>query len=318
MEELFNIIFNTEFWYSVLRVTTPILFAALGALISDRAGVINIALEGIMLISALTGVLVSAAFQSAWLGLLGAVVIGALVGLLLAYFSLNLKTDIILSGIALNLMAAGGTVFVLFLVVNNKGISTDLASKVMPNITIPLIDKIPILGPIISGHNVLTYISILSVIFIFYLLYKTPLGLKIRAVGENPNAADSVGISVRKIKYIALVLSGVFAGFGGAFMSMGYLSYFSKNMTDGRGFIALAAEAMGGATPIGTFLTSLFFGFANALANNLQTLRVPYQLVQMIPYIATLFGLAIYASRKQSQIKKLKRQKVKLISKDNV
>lgn len=311
MEELFNIIFNTEFWYSVLRVTTPILFAALGALISDRAGVINIALEGIMLISALTGVLVSALFQSSWLGLLGAVLIGALVGLLLAYFSLNLKTDIILSGIAINLMAAGGTVFVLFLVVNNKGISTDLASKVMPNITIPLIDKIPILGPIISGHNVLTYISILSVVFIFYLLYKTALGLKIRAIGENPNAADSVGISVRKIKYIALVLSGVFAGFGGAFMSMGYLSYFSKNMTDGRGFIALAAEAMGGATPIGTFLTSLFFGFANALANNLQTLRVPYQLVQMIPYVATLFGLAIYASRKQSQIKKLKKLKVK-------
>ncbi|MCT4688571.1 ABC transporter permease [Vallitalea sp.] len=311
MAELFNIIFTTGFGYSVLRVTTPILFAALGALISDRAGVINIALEGIMLTSALAGVIISATTQSAWIGLLGAVLVGALVGLLLAYFSLNLKTDIILSGIALNLMAAGGTVFVLFLVVNNKGISSDLKSKVIPNIDIPLIDKIPIIGPIFSGHNALTYISILSVIFIYYLLYKTPLGLKIRAVGENPNAADSVGISVRKIKYIALILSGVFAGFGGAYMSMGYLSYFTRNMTAGRGFIALAAEAMGGATPIGTFLTSLFFGFADALANNLQTLRVPPQFIYMIPYIATLIGLVIYASRKQSQIKRIKKQKIK-------
>lgn len=311
MAELFNIIFTTGFGYSVLRVTTPILFAALGALISDRAGVINIALEGIMLTSALAGVIISATTQSAWIGLLGAVIVGALVGLLLAYFSLNLKTDIILSGIALNLMAAGGTVFVLFLVANNKGVSSGLKSKVIPNIDLPLIEKIPIIGPIFSGHNALTYISILSVIFIFYLLYKTPLGLKIRAVGENPNAADSVGISVRKIKYIALILSGMFAGFGGAYMSMGYLPYFTRNMTAGRGFIALAAEAMGGATPIGTFLTSLFFGFADALANNLQTLRVPPQFIYMIPYIATLIGLVIYASRKQSQIKRIKKQKIK-------
>jgi simple sugar transport system permease protein len=280
-------------------------------LISDKAGVINIALEGIMLTSALAGVIVAAASQSVWVGLLGAVVIGGLVGILLAYFALNLKTDIILSGVALNLMAGGGTIFVLYLVTKNKGVSTSLKSGVLPKVPLPLIDKIPILGPILSNHNVLTYIAILGVVFIYILLYKTPLGLKIRAVGENPNAADSVGISVRKIKYIALCLSGVFAGFGGAYMSMGYLSFFAKNMTAGRGFIALAVEAMGGATPIGTFLTSLLFGFADALSNNLQSLRIPPQFVQMIPYIATLFGLAIYSSRKQSQIKKIKKQKVK-------
>jgi simple sugar transport system permease protein len=304
MKELFNIIFSVEFGYAVFRVTTPILFAALGALISDKAGVINIALEGIMLTSALAGVIISASAKSVWIGLLGAVIIGGLVGLLLAYFSLNLKTDIILSGVALNLMAGGGTIFVLYLVTGNKGVSIDLKSGLLPKIPLPLIDKIPVLGPIISNHNVLTYVAILLVVFIYFLLYKTPLGLKIRAVGENPNAADSVGISVKKIKYIALVLSGVFAGFGGAYMSMGYLSNFGKNMTKGRGFIALAVEAMGGATPIGTFLTSVLFGFFDALSNSLQSLTIPRQFVQMIPYIATLFGLAIYSSKKQSQIKK--------------
>ncbi|QUI25043.1 ABC transporter permease [Vallitalea pronyensis] len=311
MGELFGIIFSVTFGYAVLRVTTPILFAALGALISDKAGVINIALEGIMLTSALTGVIVSAWTGSAWLGLLGAIVIGALVGLLLAYFALNLKTNIILSGIALNLMASGGTIFLLYVVAKDKGISSSLNSKVLPTWDIPLIEHIPVLGPIISGHNVLTYIAFLAVLLIFILLYKTPLGLQIRAVGENEHAADSVGISVKKIKYIALTMSGVLAGLGGAYMSMGYVSWFARNMTAGRGFIALAAEAMGGATPIGTLLTSLFFGLADALSNNLQSLRVPAEFIQMIPYIATLFGLAIYASSKKSRIRKLKKKNIK-------
>ncbi len=312
MGELFEIIFSVTFGYAVLRVTTPILFAALGALISDKAGVINIALEGIMLTSALTGVIVSAWSGSAWVGLLAAVIIGACVGLLLAYFALNLKTDIILSGIALNLMASGGTVFfLLYVVAKDKGVSSSLNSKVLPKIDIPLLEQIPILGDIFSGHNVLTYVAFIAVILVFYLLYKTPLGLQIRAVGENEHAADSVGISVKKIKYIGLILSGVLAGFGGAYMSMGYVSMFQKGMTAGRGFIALAAEAMGGATPIGTMVSSLFFGFADALSNNLQSLRVPGEFIQMIPYVATLFGLAIYASSTKSRIKKIKKRNVK-------
>ncbi|MCT4598489.1 MAG: ABC transporter permease [Vallitalea sp.] len=311
MDKLFAIIFSAAFGYSVLRVTTPILFAALGALISDKAGEINIALEGTMLISALTGVIFSALFQNAWIGLLSAIIVGGLIGLLLAFFALKLKTDVILSGIAINLMAAGGTVFVLYLIAGNKGVSTELKSKVLPVWNIPLIKEIPVIGTIISGHNVLTYISILAVVVIFYLLYKTPLGLQIRAVGENPHAADSVGISVKKVKFIALTISGVLAGFGGAYMSMGYMSMFQKNMTAGRGFIALAAEAMGGATPHGTLITSLFFGFADALSNHLQSLRVPPEFVRMIPYIATLVGLVIYSSRKSSKIKKLKKQKAK-------
>ena len=305
MSAFFDIIINPQFGYSVLRVSTPILFAALGALISDKAGVINIALEGIMLMSALTGVIFSAITGSAFFGLFMAVVVGGLVGLSLGYFSLNLKTDVILAAVAINMIALGGTIFVLFLVAGDKGISSSLASKVLPKIDIPGLKSIPGIGPILSGHNVLTYMAFLSVFLIWFFLYKTPLGLRIRAVGENEHAADSVGISVIKTRYIALIISGVLAGFGGAYMSMGYVSWFSRDMVAGRGFIALAAEAMGGATPVGSMLTSLLFGFFDALSNSLQLLKIPYEFVSMLPYAATVVGLVIYTIRKTEQIRKI-------------
>jgi ABC-type uncharacterized transport system permease subunit len=303
---LFNVIFTEAFGYSILRVSTPILFAALGALISNKAGVVNISLEGIMLSSALGGVLVSAYSQSVILGIIGAVVVGLLLSLLLAYFALNLKTDIILTGIALNLLASGGTVFVLYLITHDKGMSVSLASKVVPDLAIPLIKDIPVLGPILSNHNILTYVAFLSVIFMYYFLNKTSLGLRIRAVGENGQAVESVGIHVKKIQYIALLMSGFFASLGGAFMSMGYVSWFSRDMTSGRGFIALAAEAMGKGTPMGTFVASLLFGFADALSNSLQSLRVPAEFVQMIPYVVTILGLFIYSVEQANKIKKIR------------
>jgi ABC-type uncharacterized transport system permease subunit len=310
MANLFDIIFSVGFGFAVLRVTTPILFAALGALISGKAGVINIALEGTMLSSALIGVVVSAKTGSAIIGLIAALILGALLGMLLAFVSLNLKIDIVLAGIALNLMASGGTIFFLYVIAKDKGISSSLPSKVLPNINLPLIEDIPILGPIISGHHILTYVSIIAVFIIFLFLYKTPLGMQIRAVGENEKAADSVGISVMKIKYIALTLSGILCGFGGAYMSMGYVSWFSRDMTAGRGFIALAAEAMGGGTPVGTFIASLFFGIADALSNNLQSLRIPSEFVQMFPYIATIVGLVLFSARKARRVTKSKRKLV--------
>ncbi len=305
MSQFFSIIFSVEFGYSLLRVTTPILFATMGALISEKAGVINIALEGIMLISALAGVIFSAISGSALVGLLMAVVFGGLVGLLLGYFSLNLKTNIILAAVAMNFIASGGTIFILYLVAGDKGISSSLASKVIPKIDIPLIKSIPVLGDILSGHNALTYLAFLMVWVVWFFLYKTPLGLRIRAVGENEHAADSVGISVNRVRYIALTLSGVFAGFGGAYMSMGYVSWFSRDMTAGRGFIALAANAMGGVTPVGGMLTSLLFGFFDALSNSLQILKIPYEFVSMLPYVAVVIGLVLYTIRKTEQMKRI-------------
>ena len=305
MKQILDIIFSPEFGFSVLRVTTPILFASMGALISDKAGVINIALEGIMLIAALSGVIFSALTGSAWFGLLTAVIAGGFVGLSLGYFALKLKTNVILAAIAINLMASGGTIFVLFLVAGDKGISSSLASKVLPRIAIPGLEAIPGIGPVLSGHNVLTYVAFLAVGVIWYFLYKTPLGLRIRAVGENEHAADSVGISVIRTRYIALIISGVLAGLGGAYMSMGYVSWFSRNMTAGRGFIALAAEAMGGATPVGSLLTSLLFGFFDALSNSLQLLKIPFEFVSMIPYVATVVGLVIYTIRRTEKARRI-------------
>ena len=308
MGSLMNLIFSTGFGYTVLRVTTPILFATLGALISIKAGVVNISMEGTMLTAALAGVVISAYTGSAFAGLAAAVLAGMLLGLILAYFALNLKTNIILAAIAINLMASGGTVFGLFIVSGDRGISSSLASRVLPRVQIPLLSQIPVLGPIFSNHNVLTYVALLSVVFVYILLYKTPLGLRIRAVGENSHAADSVGISVIKTQYIALIMSGAFAGFGGAFMSMGYVSWFSTNMTAGRGFIALAAEALGMGRPFGVLLTSLLFGSADALSNALQAYRIPSEFVQMVPYIVTIIGLVIYAQRRRAAAYKHKRE----------
>ncbi|MCL5677589.1 MAG: ABC transporter permease [Firmicutes bacterium] len=295
MSELLKAVFSTAFAYGMLRVTTPILFAALGALVSDLAGVINIGLEGMMLAGAFAGVVVSAATHSAFFGLLAAVASGVLMALILGYFSLKLKTDIILAGIALNLLASGGTIFLLYLVAHDKGVSTSLASKVLPQVRIPILDSIPVLGAILSNHNVLVYVAMISAVVVWYYLYRTPAGLRLRAVGENPGAADSVGISVHRVQLTALAISGALAGFGGAHLSMGYVSWFARDMTAGRGFIGLAAEALGGRTPGGTVLASLFFGIADALSNYLQSLRIPSEFVQAVPYLLTVVALAVYA-----------------------
>lgn len=296
LQSIIGIIFSEAFVFSIFRITTPILFAALAAVVADRAGVTNIGLEGIMMISALTGVIFSAWTQSAWIGLLCAILLGMLTALMIGFFALKLKTDIILAGIAVNMLGNGGTVFFMYLASGDRGYSANLASKVMPTVNIPVLQDIPVLGGILSGHNILTYLAFIFVALVWVLLYETPMGLQIRAVGESPNAADSVGVSVNRIKYIALGISGALAGMGGAFMSMGYMSSFNTNMTAGRGFIALAAEAMGRGEPIGTMLTSLLFGFADALANNMQSLGLPQELVAMTPYVFTVVGLAVYAA----------------------
>lgn len=286
---------SPEFFNAILRATTPILFAALASSVASKSGITNMALEGIMLFSALFGVIFSAMTGSFPLGLLLTMVAGGVIGLMLAFFVLNLKTDEILAAIAINLMATGGTVLLMLAVSGDRGSSTSISNVSAPKIVIPLIDQIPFLGKILSGQNLMTYLSILAVVVMHLFLYKTPLGLKIRAVGENKNAAESVGISARKIQYIALILSGVLASMGGFFLSGGYMNMFTKDMSAGKGYIALAASAMGGDTPVGGFLVSLLFGAAQALANMMQLTDIPHELIQMVPYLTTLVGLGIYS-----------------------
>lgn len=303
MQVLIKAIFSATFASSILRVTTPILFATLGAVVADLAGVTNIALEGMMLMSAFIGVAVSAFTKSAWLGLLCGMLVAAGMGLLLGYFHLKLGTNLVLAGIAMNLFSSGGTVFLLYVIAHDKGVSSSLASKVIPEWRIPILKDIPVLGAILGKQNALTYLSLLAVAVIYLFLYKTPLGLRLRAVGEDPHAAESVGISVHRVQFTALAISGLLAGMGGAHLSMGYVSWFSRDMTAGRGFIALAAEALGRRHPLGAFAASLFFGLADALSNYMQSLRVPGEFVQMMPYLMTIVALAIYSSRQARERK---------------
>lgn len=300
---MWNAILSPDFFSSILRSATPILFATLAAGIAAKSGITNMALEGILLFSALFGVIFSSLTQSAWLGLLITMIVGGLIGLILAFFVLNLKTDEILAAIAINLAATGGTVLIMLYFSGDRGVSSSIRSFATPSVTIPVIDKIPFIGEILSGQNALTWLALLAVIVMHLFLYKTPLGLSIRAVGENKNAAESVGISSRKIQYIALIISGVLAAMGGFYLSGGYMNMFTKDMSGGRGYIALAASSMGGDTPAGGFLVSLLFGAAQALANIMQLTSVmPYEIILMVPYLTTLVGLGIYYySRKKKR-----------------
>lgn len=312
MSEILELVFSASFGFSVLRLTTPILLAALASVISERAGVGNITMEGTMLISAFTGVVVSAYTGSAWLGFAAGIAAGAISGYLLAYIIFKLQVNDILAGIAINLLGSGGTVFFLFALTGVRGISTSLSSKVMPSVDIPFIKDIPVLGEIISGHNIVTYMSFVMVILVWFILFRTPLGLRIRSVGENPDAAKSVGVNVYRTKSIALTIAGVLSGMGGVYMSMGYVSWFAKDLTAGRGWIGIAAAAMSGQHPVGAAVASLFFGVADATANTLQTINLPSQLVLMIPYVVTLLAMCAYAYYRLQKKKRLAKGKASL------
>lgn len=291
-----EILLREDFWFAVIRSTTPILLTTLGAMIAARAGARNIALEGTMLTASFFGVVGSHFTQNAYLGLLIAVLSGVVISNIIAYFALNLKSNIIISGIALNLMASGMTVFGLYILTGDKGASTSLNSLTLPSIDIPIIENIPVIGKILSGHHILTYVSLLMVVLVFVMFKYTKLGLRIKAVGETPEAAESVGINVNKIKYIALTMSGILASLGGAFLSMGYVSLFSAGMTSGRGYIALATQSMAGSNPVVGLLTSSLFGFTESLSNYLQGVNLPIEFIQMMPYLAIVIIYVVYCA----------------------
>lgn len=271
---------------------------------------LNMALEGMMITAALAGVIFAGFFGNVWIGLLGAVVFGVLSGGVLGVSSISGKADLYLTCIAFNLIATGGTVFVMYLLTGEKA-TTAAAIKAytIPSVTIPLINRIPFLGTVLSGHNLLTYLSFLSVYLVWLFLYRTRLGLRMRAVGENSQAAASVGINVKRIGYLSFLISGVLCGLAGAFMSMGWVSFFMKNMTNGRGYIGLSAMNIANADPVGTALAAVFFGFSDALATTLKSrsTKFPTEFIEMIPYLATIAALVlinIIRINKQRRIEK--------------
>jgi len=314
-ENVIDGIFSAVFVAAILRVTTPILLPSLGALISEKAGVLNIGLEGMMLSAAFTGVVVSAYSQDwfgfetgvaigPWLGLLLGVCVSLLLSFVLALFHLDLKGDLFLSGIALNIFGSSATVAIMFELTGDRGNTSTLASLQMPFIQLPeFIRDIPLIGgfffDVFDNQSMMTWVAFIAVFIVSIVLYRTPFGMHLRAVGENPEAAASVGINVKRIRYYALLISGFFAGLGGIHISMGYLQLFQRDMTNGRGFIALVTPSLGGGTPIGAMIASSIFGFFDALGIRIGSLEIPSQLPQSIPYFATVLALVIYALQRR-------------------
>ncbi|MDP2966682.1 MAG: ABC transporter permease [Pelolinea sp.] len=295
-------IFSAFFIASVIRISTPIIFPAMGGIIAIQAGVSNMALEGIMNAGAFTGVIVSAYTGNVWLAVLCGMLAGVFIASLLALFHLRFNTNITLAGLALNLFCSGATVFLLFVFTGDKGNTSNLPSLSVPTIDIPVIKDIPVLGQLLSGHPVFTYLAFLTAFLVYIFLYRTRFGTHLRAVGENPEAATSLGINVKLTRFVALILSGVLAALGGMSLSMAYLQMFQREMAAGRGWIGLAAVWLGAKRPLGVLLASILFGLADAIANQLGSLKVPSQLVQMIPYLTTVVALVVYAIQQKQEI----------------
>ena len=284
---------------SSLDKAVPITLAALSGVICERAGVVNIAIEGMMLMGAMMGALVGSLAQSSIVGLAGAVAAGGLLGLFHGWMSIKFRANQIVSGTVINIFSIGMTSYIsqLFLQTNQKLNSPPL----FPTAELPLLSKVPFLGPILFQNNPFVFAMFLFLIVLHVALFHTRWGLRHRSVGEHPKAADTLGINVFRTRYTAVLLSGMMAGFAGAYYTLGSVGRFDEVMTAGRGFIGLAAMIFGNWTPFGAFGASLLFGFSDALSSRAAILGVaiPSQFLLMTPYIATMVVLAGVVGRSQ-------------------
>ncbi|MDL1911069.1 ABC transporter permease [Chloroflexi bacterium CFX6] len=277
---------------SSLVRATPIALAALCGVVSERAAVINIGIEGIMLISAQAAVVAASLTGNLYLGLFFAILLGGLVAALHAFLVIRFKVDQIVSGVAINIFGTGLTSFISSRFLEKN---TDLLnnSGVFPVVSIPVLSKIPVLGPMLFENNIVIYLAMLLIVALHIVLFYTPWGLRTRAVGEHPKAADTLGVNVYLVRYVNVILGGMIAGLGGAYFTIGSVGRFDEIMTAGKGFIGLAAMIFGKWNPIGAFASSLIFGFADSLQVRLQILRVPIpsEFLLMAPYIVTMIAL---------------------------
>lgn len=301
----------SNFIYVVLRSATPFIFVSLSAVISQQAGLRNLSIESMALIASLVGVLVSGATQNLLIALLCGIISSVVVSLILCYAAFYMKVNLPLMSIALNTAISGGTIFVMFMLTGSKAnTSTTIPSLVFPEINIPVIRSIPFVGKALSGHNLMTYVALLMIYLVWFLIYKTKLGLRLRAVGESPDAAETAGINVRHLRTIAFMISAVLASLCGMFMSMGYVHWFARDMIAGRGFIGMSAATIAKASPVGAPVASLAFTLAYVANNYLRLQNIDAQIVSAIPYALTviildLFGFIRYwQNEKKSPVQK--------------
>lgn len=282
---------------ATLRMATPLIFAALGGVFSEKSGVVNIGLEGMMVMGAFFGVYGSYISKNPVIGILFAAAAGGAIAALHGFLSINLKADQIISGTAINLFATALASFLIFKLFHRGG-QTELV-KALPFDIPNQLKGIPLLGQLIGGLNWFVVIAFVLVFVSDFVLFKTPIGLRIRAVGEHPSAADTLGINVYKTRYLCVILSGILAGIGGASLSIGLSNVYNEGMTAGRGFIALAAMIFGNWKPKGAMWACLLFAFGSALQINSQLLsfKIPDEIYSMIPYILTMLALAGFVGK---------------------
>ncbi len=302
-----NEIFNVALLQNTLRTSTPIVLAALGGLFTEHAGIMNIGMDGMILVGAFAAVAASYFFASAAVGVLAAVLMGILIGLLFGLFVIKFKSDEFIIGIALNIFAGGVTVFLLRTLFGVKGAFSDPAIMPLPTVNLPFLENIPVLGELLNKNTLFVYISWLLVLVTWLFLYKTPWGYWIRAAGEHPASLKSAGVSPERMKYIASLLCGVLCGFAGAHLSLGYLTMFTEGMSANRGFIAFACVIFGMANPPRVFLAALLFGFLDALGLRLQDVGVPSTLTAATPYLITVVMMVyVVQSEKRKRTRKLR------------
>jgi general nucleoside transport system permease protein len=280
-----------EFIAADMRTMTPILLAALGMIFSERSGSINIGAEGIMLMGALAAAAGSFFLGNVWAGALVAMFTGMLMALVFAYLTVSLYADQIVVGAGLNVLGLGLSTSIARVIFGLNATPPKIdAYDLVP---VPILEKIPYLGDAFFNQKLPVYIALLLVPLVHFILFKTDIGLKIRAAGEHPKACDTLGINVQRVRYGTLMVSGLFLGFAGSYVSLGLLSFFTENMISGRGFIALAAVVFGKWKPKGLLLAALLFGAGDALQFRLQAsgTTVPYQFLLMVPYILTIAAL---------------------------
>lgn len=288
-------IITLSLFAAALRMATPIIFATMGGIFSSHAGIFNVGLEGLMLIGSFFAVYGSVQTGSVYGGILFAVVACLIASLVFAVLHLEFKANPVIVGLAMNIVAVGMTNYFLTALLDVYGVyKTDLIIG-FQEVQIPIIKNIPILGELLSGHFPLVYISLFSVYLVYLVLYKTPFGFRLRAVGEKVDAAESIGVNTKKMKYYGLLVSGLLCAFGGMFLSLSYLTLFSENMTAGRGWLALAAINFGRMKPVPSLIACLIFGLADALAVRLQQFGLPSQAVLLLPYLMTIIVLFVSA-----------------------
>ncbi|MBQ9148550.1 MAG: ABC transporter permease [Oscillospiraceae bacterium] len=297
LSEIFSLGFLVSLLAGTIRLATPILMPALGQIYTQRAGILNLGVEGTMLMAAVTGFSTAAATGSLWFGFLVGVLTGAVYSALMAWLSVTLKANQVIAGIGMNILATGLAAYIYRLIF---GIRT-LPATITPfqALDIPLLSDIPYLGTVFFQHNILVYLAFALVPITWFILEKTTFGLKIKAVGEHPRAADSKGINVSIMRYAAVIIGGAYAGAGGVFMTIAYLNMFTESVIGGFGYIAVSVVIFGRFDAKRAMWGSLLFGFASALQVRLQALGsgIPSQLLLMLPYIMTIIAL-IFASKK--------------------